>query len=220
MNVKAASTAQLVANYLEAFGTISAVALALFLQVFLVSRRKPELQVTFSDEVDDEDIALLEFDDHFAYYLRVKVWAQQGRKAANRTQGLLLKATRPKEAGDTSTRKVPDGTLKWAGPTSAEQIDIAPGTWRRLDILSYRCARDSGRPILTPVLNRPVGYTTPPSMRSQLTDAGLYTLDFVIACDGAIPTFWRLTFRLEPGGAECAADLASHVKTPRIERLH
>jgi hypothetical protein len=57
-------------------------------------------------------------------------------------------------------------------------------------------------------------------MRNRLTDAGVYALDFVVSCDEAIPTFWRLTFVLEPGGAKNAVDLASHVKNLRIEKLH
>ncbi len=221
MNLNAASTAELVANYIGALGTLSAVLVALFLQVFLVSRQRPELRVTLSDEIDDEDVHLLEGDNSFEYYLRVKVWAQPKRRAANRVQGFLLRVTRPEEAGDTSTRRVPDGTLRWAGATLTEQVDIAPGTWRRLDILRYRCVRDSGKSILTPAMNRPATRTQwPPSMRYQLTDTGTYTLDFVVSCDEAIPTFWRLTFHLGAGDAKSPADLASAVKNPRIERIH
>jgi hypothetical protein len=180
--------------------------------------------VTFSDKIDDEDVALLEFDGSFEYYLRVKVWAQPKRKAANRAQGILLKVVRPKEAGDTSTRKVPDGVFHWAGTSTIEHLDIAPGTWRRLDILRYRCERGSKNPILIPVLNSP-GYTAytaqwPPSMRNHLTDAGIYTIDFVVSCDEAVPTFWRLTFRFKPGSAESAADLESHLKNLEVRILH
>jgi len=220
MSANASSTAELIASYIGALGTVSAVVLALFLQVFLVNRRRPRLHVTLSNEIDDEDIVLLELDRSFAYFLRVKVWAQPKRKAANRVQGLLLSVTRPKEAGDTTTRKVPDGAFKWSGSALIDEVDIAPGTWRRLDILCYAQQRDWERPILAPAMNRPTMTTHwPPSMRSRLTDAGDYAIDFVISCDEAIPTFWRLTFRLEPGGALKAADLASHVKNPKIERL-
>jgi hypothetical protein len=116
MNVNAAGTAELVASYIAALGTISAVVLALFLQVFLVGKQRPQLQVTLSDDFDDEDIVLLEFDHSFEYYLRVKIWAQPKRRSANRVRGLLLMATRPEQAEDTLTRKVSDGAFKWTGP--------------------------------------------------------------------------------------------------------
>ena len=46
MNTAQESTASLVASYLEAVGTIAAVVVALFLQVFLVRIRRPELRVS------------------------------------------------------------------------------------------------------------------------------------------------------------------------------
>lgn len=129
-----------------------------------------------SDVIDDEDIVLLEMDHSFEYYLRVKIWAQQKRRSANRVRGLLFMVTRPEQAGDTSTRKASDGAFKWAGHVWAEHVDIAPGTWRRLDILRYTCMRDSGEAILAPALNRPTTTTDwPPSIRNRLTDAGVYS---------------------------------------------
>lgn len=222
MDVNASSTAQLIASYIAAIGTVSAVALALFLQVFLVRKQRPQLQVTFSDDLNDEDIHLVEFPNSFGYFLRVKVWAKPKKNAANRVQGLLLVVTRPKEASGTSTRKISDGVFKWAGTLSLEQVDIAPGTWRRLDILRYSCIRDSGPPILAPALSKPSTTTHwPPSMRTRLTDAGTYSLDFVVSCEDASPTFWRLTFDFAPDdeSAQSPADLANHVKKPQLKRL-
>jgi len=129
MNVNSAGTAELVASYIAALGTVSAAVLALFLQVFLVNKQRPQLQLTLSDDIDDEDVVLHELDRSFDHYLRVKVWAQPKRKSANRVRGLLVRATRPKEAGDTSTRKISDGPFKWSGSDSIENVDIAPGTW-------------------------------------------------------------------------------------------
>jgi hypothetical protein len=60
-------TIQTVASLAGAVGTISAVGLALFLQVFRTHRRKPNLSLGFSPVVDDEDLALVDDESDQAF---------------------------------------------------------------------------------------------------------------------------------------------------------
>jgi hypothetical protein len=65
-------TIQTIASLAGAIGTVSAVILALFLQVFRRQHQKPELSLEFSPVLNDEDLALVDEDDQ-SLFVRLKV---------------------------------------------------------------------------------------------------------------------------------------------------
>ena len=224
--ILADGTAELIASYAEAVGTLGAVGVALFLQVYLVRKRRPRLVTSFSNEIDGGDVGLLmrEYDGGMEVYIRIKVWALKGRNSAKSTRVALLSVTRPPES-DRPTLRVPDGLFKWSGSSFSESVDIAPGTWRRLDVLRYTQLAEDDRPILAPALNRPANTTEwPPSARARFEAEGEYSIDLVVSCDDSEPTFWRLKFRhaipvQESTRAEDPSDLAARIQSVALSRL-
>lgn len=232
--------AALVGNYLQAVGTIAAVVVALFTQVYLVNRNRPALVVTLSTDLAEEDIAVLEVepaekagrrpngtsddDGYLECILRVKVWAMPKKRSARDTQAILLQLRRP-PSRTTAISKVPDGLFKWAGASYDEKIDIPTGTWRRLDILRYRQGANDATAILAPALNKPeTTVRWPPGGRTTLPHRGGYTVEFAISCDEARPTFWRLEFFLDVPEHEVprvkdALELNDRIRDVRLKRL-
>lgn len=231
--IRAADPATL-ADWLQAAGTIAAVVLALFLQVFLVWARRPKPMVWYSDDAEaDDDIVYFEGLDHAQYiecYVRVRVFIGRRKKTATGMRALLLQVHRP-DATD-GTLKVPDCLFKWSGPSFAEDNVVPPGTWRHLDVLRFRneLGQDGGPdgdPILTPALNRPGRGNTdehwPPSARNRLTAAGWYAIDFVLSCDDGKATYWRLEFYFslpEPESSNrTAMELCNRLQGIAVDRI-
>jgi hypothetical protein len=71
-------TSELIASYLEAIGTISAVILALFLQVYLVWKRRPRLSLEYSAGVGSNDYRNVEKVDFCEHWLQFRVVAKSG----------------------------------------------------------------------------------------------------------------------------------------------
>lgn len=231
--ILAADFAELFASYLEAGGTVAAVLLALFLQVLLVHRRRPELIVGVEPDDASEDLVHFEGFDRTRYsecYLRMKVSVEPGKNSATGTRVMLLKVHRPR--GVDENLIVPDALFKWSGPSFAEDTIIPPGVWRRLDVLRYRTefgpeAAEHGDAILAPALNRPGNTvdndrtTWPPSARNRLRTDGWYAIDVAAACNEGDATFWRLRFYLHtadnPG--RTSADLRHRLHAPSVSQL-
>jgi hypothetical protein len=125
------------ANFLEAFGTISAVVVALVTQVYLVRRRRPHLTMTVSERPEDEDILVVKSPtgDIVELWIRARVLAAERRRTAVGAQVRLTKVVR--SANDLNRQIVPSGPMIWSS-VGAEPQSILPGMWLRVDILRYR----------------------------------------------------------------------------------
>lgn len=188
------STAELVAAYISAVGTVSAVLLALFLQLVLVRLKRPKLYITLSIDLADQDISIDNDIDKLNCWIRCKVWAKRRRDPARNTEIFVQRVTRPRNA--TNSREVPGGTLKWSNLESP-YVTIPSGTWRRIELLRYWMHKPASNPTLTLGLARTTNRLEP-TLRHRLDDEGPYQVDFVIAADGVDPSFWRLTFIHQP----------------------
>jgi hypothetical protein len=243
-----ASQAQDIAALIGAIGTVAAVLLALFLQVILVRLRRPVLRVEFSADPGDEDMEALDVENRSEYWIHAKVWNQNKRASAKNVEATLLRVKRPAEA--LNKRVVPVGPLKWT-ELPHTRVEIASGTWRRVDLLAYRIIRpvpssartapqlrrlwdalrhDHGHyPSTTPILmmatmtaiTRPQISHRQPSRRHHLDDSGYYEADFVLSCDDAEPSFWRLSFTYLPASESPrdALDLCSHISNIQCRRI-
>jgi hypothetical protein len=186
------STAELVAAYMGAIGTLLAVVLALFLQVILVRIEQPRIYLTLSPDLADEDAIVNEDSAKITYWVRCKVWVARGKNPARNAEILVQRITRP--AGASNSKVAPGGTLKWTD-LIATQVTIPSGAWRRVDLLRYWWPKvdPDAEPVLSVALSRTAGQT-PSRDRHWLNDEGVYMVDFVIVADGVEPSFWRLTF--------------------------
>lgn len=117
------------AEVLAAIGTVGAVALALFLQVYLANRRRPRLNLSFSKDLTEEDWVPAEFPDHFDLLIRVRVNGQSGRDTAHNCQAVLLRVARPH--ADEYRAAVANRPLQWTD-ASTDTLSIHAGGWRRL----------------------------------------------------------------------------------------
>src|SRR3954454_5340140 len=119
-------TGELIASYLEAFGTIAAVVLALFLQVVLVRLRRPRLHVTLSLDKLDGDVAVTRahpVESAFTVWIRLKVWNYPKKRHATNSQVFVQRLAWP----DTSSVLYPfaaGSPLNWS-ETSADTAMIA-----------------------------------------------------------------------------------------------
>jgi hypothetical protein len=186
---------------LEAVGvvaTVATVAIALFLQWWLVRRRRPVLGLDLSQKPIDEDLAPLDFEDRMEFWLRVKVLASPKKDTAHNVEVLLLKVTRPPHAE--SPGLVPTRQLAWAD-TPTERPAIPAGTWRRVDVLKLVAPRNTADPLtLVPALkeydedrasSRSRRYS---GERYHLNDEGNYEFVLALTADEAESSWWRLTF--------------------------
>jgi hypothetical protein len=207
----AQGTGELIASYVEAVGTISAVVVALFIQFYLVEKRRPALVVTLDESLEDRDLAVVDGHskivraaelnesgeklEYHEFYLRIKVWALPKRRSATGVQAAIVQGRRT-NGGDTRLAG-PEGLLKWSGPTYNESVNIAPGTSQRVDVLRYGQIGPDESPVLIPVINRP-GHTThfPPNPTSRYSESGTYRIEIVVSCNDAEPVFSELAFNL------------------------
>lgn len=204
MVLSAGNTAQLVATYIGAIGTIGAVVLALFLNVIRERLRRPRLTVS-KPSTEHGDLVWFEGEplkpgsgrkDYYECYLRLRVHATAKRDTARSTRALLWKVERPERD---PRLEVPDYLLKWSGPSFDEAVAIPPGMFRRLDLLRYR--KDEDDMFLTPALLRDqnTGTGARPSARNRL-NTGPHILKFIVSCDGGIG--WELRFTHSPPDPE------------------
>lgn len=189
MQATTSATVQAVSSVFEAVGTVSAVLFALFLQVYRVWRRKPVLTLSFDPSPNDDDIALVDWDD-FLLALRVKVHNATGKTASAGTQVILEKVVKPAHA---KVNTIPSRNLAWSDVPS-DTISIPAGTWRRVDILFVIANRPDEDPyIFAPGLKR---YDTrwPPVLRWRLSASGRYEFHVIASGDNCDATRWIISF--------------------------
>jgi hypothetical protein len=186
--------AQLIANYIEALGTLAAVVLALFLQVFLVRRKRPGFWVEYSADPTEEDIRNLDRDSFSEHWERFRVHTYRRKHAAKNTEIFVTKVRRP--PSPTPREAVPAGNLEWSD-AGVSSCNIPSGTWRRSDILCYWHGDSASEPALSVVIHSPTTPSPPPmplSERHILRDIGSYAIEFYISCDEADPVKYQMTF--------------------------
>src|SRR5258707_1014170 len=120
-----------ISNVFSAIGTVGAVLVALFLQVFLVWWRAPRLTLSFDPSPADDDIALVDWDD-FVMALRVKVHNANGKATASGTQVLLERIVMPPQE---KINTIQSRNLAWSDDVPGDTVPIPGGTWRRVDTL-------------------------------------------------------------------------------------
>lgn len=197
-----------ISQVLAAIGTIGAVVLALFLQVVIVRRRRPELFLDFSDSLHREDVLLMDQDADFDAYIRMKVRSKRGRRTAKNVEVLLLRLERPANAPWRGV--VPSLQLKWSD-VPFRNVDIPAGSWRRFDLVQYWAEKNRPkRRILLPALNRPYD-RFPPSQRHHLVDTGTYSLFLAITGDEIDTKVYTVSFHFKPAPATNAKKLLSQI---------
>jgi hypothetical protein len=188
--------------------TALTIAVALFLQWFLVRHQRPKLSLSFSDALEKEDIAPVQLEQRAELWVRLRVDAAAKKKTAHNVEVLLLRVSRP-VGGNTIV--VPSRQLSWAD-TPDERLAIPSGTYRRVDILKlFQNDADPGGPTaLRPALKH---YPDSPiaANRDLLSDPGKYTFDLAVTADEVEATRWQFSFVYGGGCAYSMIDLMSQV---------
>lgn len=202
----------MLANYLEAIGTISAVLVALFTQVIREKLKRPKLTMSLSTDREDEDLVFLHLPDGgLQYWLRLRIYAKPGRRTARQVQVFLTRVRKPKGG-----IVVPSGPLVWSsfGP---DPQTLPPGLWRRLDILRYDIPSDGAR-FLAVALG--LFRSNPSDVQVRLDDPGVYELDFSLTADDVESSQWRFRFTHVPNAdARKEEDVRMLVKDLTLVRL-
>lgn len=118
---------QLLANYLEAIGTIGAVVVALFTQVYLVWRKRPQL--TIKSPAGDpspesaEDFVVIRSaegaDEKIVeFFVRLRVCAKVGKRT---TRNVQARVTQVRRLDGPHDRVIPSGPLIWSSIGSTPQ---------------------------------------------------------------------------------------------------
>ncbi|WP_131799405.1 hypothetical protein [Parafrankia irregularis] len=209
------------AALIGAVGTVAAVWLALFLQITLVERRRPVLSLDFSDDYLDQDVSATELEDLTCLTYRIRVYAEVNKETARNVEVLLLRARRPENA--VNGFHIPDRSFRWTGQDD-RKVDIPPGSWRRLDFLSYIVDSRSEPPrfaLLAATIpdsqERPSG--APLDRRWYLDDPGTYEFEIAVTAEGMNATGWKLRFQFNPGSFQSLEDLRLHVANLCHERI-
>lgn len=189
-----------IATSLEAFGTIAAVIVALFVQVYLVWRRRPSLTMSIASSADEEDMVIIADSDSnptiIEVWVRLRVYAKRSRRTARGAQVRLVKVKRPRK--EDVQLVVPGGPMIWSSIGPQPQ-SILSGMWLRLDVLRYRVATPGYPPHQLEV---EVGYEfAPTDKQSVLADEGRYELTMLLGADDVDASTWRLTFDHQPNSA-------------------
>jgi hypothetical protein len=175
---------QLLANYLEALGTIGAVIVALFTQVFLAWRKRPRLTIKSpigdaSPESKEDFIVIRSPEDAsekvIEFWVRLRVFAKEGKRTARNVQARVVQVRRLDGPQD---RVVPSGPLIWSSVGPVPQ-SILSGSWLRLDVLRYRIEH----PEYKRQLEVEVGYEFSPRDTQAVLGNGRYALDLLLGAD-------------------------------------
>jgi hypothetical protein len=204
-----------IAAWLQGVGTVAAVIVALFLELFLVWWRRPRFNLEVSPDPRDRDLTMATRpqDAHHVCWLRGRVYVVDGKKPALNTEVIVQDWRSP---GDQDVPFAHGNTLRWANSDS-EVVRIAPGTWRRVDLLTWVASIDEhGMPILWIALQRARHY--PPRPWYHLIEAGSYELDLVIVADDAMASRWCLRFTYSPAAVETLDDLRRSIQNIQVVR--
>lgn len=123
----------------SAVGTLSAVLVALYVQVFREWRRRPKLGLAPFSAADSDGV-ILRLKDEISAWIRLQVHNEPGRRTAEDVEVIVVSIARD----DNGERPPPDEppvdlgllagrTLKWADDASSRST-IPPGMYRRIDI--------------------------------------------------------------------------------------
>lgn len=216
MDTQTSSTIQAISSIFEAVGTVGAVIVALFLQIYRVWRRKPSLSLTFDPSASDDDIALVDWDDYLMA-LRVKVHNAKGKATSLGTQVVLERVVMPPQEKGNS---IQSRNMAWSDDVPGDTVSIPSGTWRRADICLIIVNRpDEDSYIFTPGLKR-YDTTWPPSRRWRLTASGRYSFQLMVSGDNCDATRWSISFdHHRPNEVSEISQLRSIIRNVEIERL-
>lgn len=213
-----ALNSQLVANYLEALGTISAVIVALFTQVYLTWRKRPRLTlkcpVGDSGPEGSEDFVMIRSPDGgiVEYWMRLRVCAKAGKRTATNVQCRVAQVRRldgPHQV------VLPSGPLNWSSVGPAPQSILA-GSWLRVDVLAYYVRH----PETKKSLNVAIGYKFSRGHYLTALSNGTYALDLHLGSDDSDTSYWRLTLEhTENPSAESDEEIRTQIKIVELVEL-
>lgn len=210
----AGSAVQAVASVGEAVGTISAVVVALFLQLFRVRRRAPDLSLLFSPAQEAGDRVLVA-EGNLALYVRLRVSNAPKKDMARNVEILLLHVGYP--PGSVLPGVMPSRNLAWADVPD-QRLSIPSNVYRRVDFLNlWTSAASPGTPQLTPSLAQH-NDTWPPADRQLLTAPGLYDITLAITAENCDATYWSVKFQFSPQPVSSVGELAPIVSDLSISR--
>jgi hypothetical protein len=204
-----------IAAWLQGVGTVAAVIVALFLEVFLVWWRRPRftLEVSLDPQQKDLVTATRIERDHYVCWLRGRIFVADGKKPALNTEVVVQDWQCPT---DQDVPFAHGNSLRWAN-SKDELVRIAPGTWRRVDLLAWMASiSEAGTPTLWIALQHARDY--PPRPWFHLTAAGDYEVDLVVIADNSAASRWRLSFTYRPAVVESIDDLLAAVGNIRLVR--
>jgi hypothetical protein len=191
------------------------VVLALFLEVFLVWLRRPTVRLEASLDPRAQDLVVASRPErgHDVCWLRTRAYVSQ---RANSAVGAEVVVQGWRSPGQQQAPFAHGNALRWAN-SSDELVRIAPGTWRRFDLITWMApSGEPGQPVLWVALRDARSY--PPESWYQLTEAGRYELDLVVVADNMRPSRWTFVFTYTPTAVENAAELRELVQDVRFVR--
>jgi len=204
-----------IAAWLQGVGTVAAVIVALFLELFLVWWRRPRFDFTISLDPRDNDLSTYEREGHDQYvsWLRGKVHVTDGKVPALKVE-VLVQDWRSPENQDVPFAH--GNSFNWAN-SEDEVVRVAPGTWRRVDLLAWMASiNEPGIPTLWIPLRSARGY--PPRSWFHLTKSGDYELDLVVVADNSMSSRWCLKFTYAPRIVESIEDFRASVTNVQLVR--
>jgi hypothetical protein len=193
-----------IAAWLQGIGTVAAVVLALFLQVFLVWLRRPRIRLETSLDLRDQDLIVASRPEreHYICWLRARIFV------ADRTHSAVNAEVVVQDWRSSSNQEAPfahGNSLRWANSPD-ELVRIPSGAWRRFDLISWMASsNEASEPVLWIALRQ--AHTYPPQSWFQLKEPGAYELDLIVVADNMTPSRWTFKFTYRPTIVESLDDL-------------
>jgi hypothetical protein len=204
-----------IAAWLQGIGTVAAVVLALFLQVFLVWLRRPKVRLEVSLDIRDQDLVTASRPEreHYVCWLRARIFVSGRTHSAINAEVVVQDWRSPADQGAPFAH---GNSLRWANSRD-ELVRIPSGTWRRFDLICWMASSTvAAEPLLWIALRHAKTY--PPPSWFQLREAGIYEIDLMVVADNMKPSRWSFRFTYNPAMVENLDDLRDAVKDVELVR--
>jgi hypothetical protein len=196
------------ATVVAALGTVGAVVLALWLQVYRAWRRKPSLTMSYSADPNSGCWAPVYREGHQALWLRFSVSNATGKDTARDVQVLVTRVETPSERREL----VPGGPLHWTDLRSPT-VDLPAGISRMIDIAQVELPADTQKGTALWLKVSPV----PGDTRHRL-EPGSYDVELAVTAQGIDADFSTAKLDFEDVREDDPRELVKHLRVARFER--
>jgi hypothetical protein len=195
------------ATVVAALGTVGAVVLALWLQVYRERRRKPSLRLVYSAaDPASEAWAPVYREGHQALWLRFSVCNATGKDTARDVQVLVTRVVTPRERSEL----VPGGPLHWTDLRSPT-IDLPAGISRKVDVAQLELPASTQAGTVLWLKVSPVEGDT----RHRL-EPGSYDVELAVTAQGVDAVFYNAKLDFEDVPEDDPKDLVKHLRVTRF----